>query len=174
MSTEPMSISEAPARELEHIDQYLTFALGGEQYGTDVMQVQEIKVWDGVTRVPYSPNYILGVINLRGAIVPIIDLRVRFGLKSALFDSTTVIVVVHVAGERGERVVGVVVDSVKEVHDIAAANIQPPPDLLGAVDQVFVKALANVDGKLVILLDMEKLVTSSIMGEAAPRVALAS
>jgi purine-binding chemotaxis protein CheW len=174
MSAEPMSITAEAPRGSEQVDQYLTFALGSEQYGTDVMRVQEIKVWEGVTRVPYSPKYILGVINLRGAIVPVIDLRVRFGLKCALFDSKTVIVVVRVAGERGERVAGIVVDSVKEVHDIAASDIQPPPELLGSVDQVFVKALASVDGKLVILLDMEKLVTSSIMGEGASRAVLAA
>jgi purine-binding chemotaxis protein CheW len=161
-------------RGVARVDQYLTFALGGEQYGTDIMRVQEIRAWEAVTRVPYSPQYILGVINLRGAIVPVIDLRVRFGLEHASFDSATVIVVVRVAGERGERVVGVVVDSVRDVHDIAASQIQPTPELLGSVDRLFVKAIANVDGNLIILLDMERLVTSSIMGEHAVREARAS
>jgi purine-binding chemotaxis protein CheW len=160
-------MTSQPVRGIARADQYLSFALGGEQYGTDVLRVQEIKAWEPVTRVPYSPQYILGVINLRGAIVPIIDLRVRFGLEHAPFDSTTVIVVVRVAGERGERMVGVVVDSVKEVHDIAASQIQMPPELLGSVDRLFVKAIANVGGNLIILLDMERLVMSSIMGEHA-------
>ena len=154
-----------PPQGMARIDQYLTFALGGEQYGTDVMRVQEIKAWEAVTRVPYSPPYILGVINLRGAIVPIIDLRVRFGLEQAPFDSTTVIVIVSVAGARSERVAGVVVDSVKEVHDIAAHRILPPPELPGSLDRRFVKAIADIDGKLIILLNMEALITSSIMGE---------
>jgi purine-binding chemotaxis protein CheW len=145
--------------------QYLTFMLGGEEYGTDILRVQEIKGWDTVTRVPHSPSYVLGVINLRGAIVPVIDLRLRFGLERAPFDATTVIVVVHVAGERGERVVGMVVDAVSEVYDVASENMHPPPEMLGTVENIFVKGLANLDGKLVILLDIERLVISSVLGE---------
>jgi len=144
-------------------EQYVSFTLGGEQYGADITRVQEIKGWDTVTRVPYTPKYVLGVVNLRGAIVPVIDLRMRFGLGHVPFEPTTVIVVIRVPAERGERTVGVVVDAVNDVHDIPIAAIQPSPELLGgSIDQVFIKGIATLDGKMVILLDIEKLVSSSI------------
>ena len=157
------SASAAPAAG--PTQQYLSFILGGEEYATDILTVQEIKGWDTVTRVPYSPNYILGVINLRGAIVPVVDLRVRFSLASAAFDAATVIIVVHVPGARGERIVGIVVDAVSDVYSVASHNIQPPPDAMGAVDQMYVTGLANLDGKLVIILDIERLVLSSVLGD---------
>src|SRR5450631_4386651 len=86
-------------------DQYLTFMLAGEEYGVDILRVQEIKGWDRVTRIPHTPDYVLGVINLRGAVVPIIDLRLRFGLEEIKFGPTTVVIVVRVAGDRDERTV---------------------------------------------------------------------
>lgn len=157
----------APAKRADGpAHQYLSFFLGGEEYATDILRVQEIKGWDTVTRVPYSPNYILGVINLRGAIVPVIDLRVRFSLEDAAFDSATVVIVVHVAGARGERVVGIVVDAVSDVYAVAAESITPPPDVMGSIDHMFVTGLARIDDKLVIILDIERLVTSSILGDA--------
>jgi purine-binding chemotaxis protein CheW len=146
-------------------EQYLSFLLGGQEYGADIRRVQEIKGWDSVTRVPYSPKYVLGVINLRGAIVPVIDLRIRFNLERVPYDSTTVIVVVHVPSERGERTVGIVVDAVADVYNVATENIRVPPDVLGAVERAFVKGLADQDGKLLILLDIELLATSSVLGD---------
>ena len=146
--------------------QYLSFFLGGQEYATDILRVQEIKGWDTVTRVPYSPKYILGVINLRGAIVPVVDPRVRFALESAPFDSATVVVVVRVAGPRGERIVGFVVDAVSDVYSFSAESIQPPPDAVGSVDQMFVLGLAKHEDRLVIILDIERLVISSVLGDA--------
>jgi len=145
--------------------QYLSFFLGGEEYATDILRVQEIKGWDTVTRVPYSPDYVLGVINLRGSIVPVVDLRVRFALAKAEFDAATVIIVVHVAGPRGSRIVGIVVDAVSDVYSVAADKIQPPPDVIGAVDHMFVVGLASLDDKLIIILDIERLVISSVLGD---------
>jgi len=145
--------------------QYLSFFLGGQEYATDILRVQEIKGWDTVTRVPYSPNYILGVINLRGAIVPVVDPRVRFALESAPFDSATVVIVVRVEGARGERIVGLVVDAVSDVYSFSAENIQPPPEAVGSVDQMFVLGLAKLDDRLVIILDIERLVISSVLGD---------
>jgi purine-binding chemotaxis protein CheW len=145
-------------------EQYLSFMLGSEEYGVDIQKVQEIKGWDTVTRVPYSPHYVLGVINLRGSIVPVIDLRIRFGLEEIPHDATTVIIVVHVPGERGERTVGMVVDAVADVYDVAGENIMPPPEALGSVDRVFVRGLANQNGKMLILLDVDGLVVSSVSG----------
>lgn len=151
------------AAQLRSYEQYVSFMLGGEEYGAEITRVQEIKGWDTVTRVPSTASYVLGVVNLRGAIVPVIDLRMRFGLERVAFDSTTVIIVMRVAAERGERIVGMVVDSVSEVHRIAADSIQPPPAFMGAIDQVLIKGIADVDSKLVILLDIEKLVASSFV-----------
>jgi purine-binding chemotaxis protein CheW len=145
--------------------QYLSFFLGGQEYATDILRVQEIKGWDTVTRVPYSPTYILGVINLRGAIVPVVDLRVRLALESASFDSATVVIVVRVAGTRGERIVGLVVDAVSDVYSFSAENIQPPPEAVGSLDQMYVLGLAKLEDKLVIILDIERLVISSVLGE---------
>jgi purine-binding chemotaxis protein CheW len=142
--------------------QYVSFMLAGEQHGVDVVRVQEIKGWDSVTRVPSTPSYILGVINLRGAIVPVIDLRVRFRLESAAYGSTTVVVVVRVPGERGERTVGLVVDAVNSVHDIAPSSIRPSPSLPGMVDDAYIEGIAVVGGALMLLLDVHALVTASI------------
>jgi purine-binding chemotaxis protein CheW len=146
--------------------QYLSFFLGGQEYATDILRVQEIKGWDTVTRVPYSPDYILGVINLRGAIVPVVDPRVRFSLESAPFDSATVVIVVRVTGTRGERIVGLVVDAVSDVYSFSAENIQPPPEAVGSIEQMFVLGLAKLEDKLVIILDIERLVISSVLGDA--------
>ena len=155
VKTENRSVSANP-------EQYVSFTLGSEQYGVDVARVQEIKGFDSVTRVPYAPAFVLGVVNLRGAIVPVIDLRMRFGLKQVPYDSTTVIVVVRIGAARGERIAGLVVDAVNEVHHIAADLIRPPPPLAGMVEQSHVRGIADIDGRLLMLLDIESLVTSSI------------
>jgi purine-binding chemotaxis protein CheW len=159
------AVKAAPGRGGGTAHQYLSFFLGGEEYATDILTVQEIKGWDTVTRVPYSPDYILGVINLRGSIVPVVDLRVRFALEKATFDAATVVIVVHVAGTRGERIVGIVVDAVSDVYTVPSENIQPPPDVMGSVDHMFVVGLANLDDKLIIILDIERLVISSVLGD---------
>jgi purine-binding chemotaxis protein CheW len=154
------------AAEGRQTERYLSFMLGGEEYGVDILRVQEIKVWDTVTRVPYSPPYVLGVINLRGSIVPVIDLRIRFGLERVTQDATTVIIVVQVPGDRAERTVGMVVDAVADVHDVARQSILPLPDALGPIEKVFVRGLADQGGKLLILLDIEGLIVSSLAGES--------
>jgi purine-binding chemotaxis protein CheW len=143
-------------------EQYLTFMLAGEEYGVAILQVQEIKGWDKVTRIPHTPEYVLGVINLRGAVVPILDLRRRLGLGSVEFGPTTVVIVVRVAHGGGERTVGMVVDAVSEVYNVATSETRPPPDVCGNVNTVFVKALATVQDRMLILLDMERLIGDSI------------
>src|SRR5579863_2022997 len=90
-------------------EQYLTFMLAGEEYGIDILRVQEIKGWDRVTRIPHAPAYVLGVINLRGTVVPVLDLRCRFGIETIPFGPTTVVIVIRVAGGRGDKTVGIVV-----------------------------------------------------------------
>ena len=145
------------------MEQYLTFMLAGEEYGVDILRVREIKGWEKVTRVPHTPNYVLGIINLRGAIVPVIDLRTRFSLENIPFGPTTVVIVVRVAGERGDRTVGMVVDAVSEVYNVPTGDTRAPPDMLGPVDRVLIKGLARVEDKMVILLDVDRLVNSSVL-----------
>jgi purine-binding chemotaxis protein CheW len=157
----------------ESSEQYLTFMLAGEEYGVDILRVQEIKGWDKVTRIPHTPDYVLGVINLRGAVVPILDLRRRFGLETIAFGPTTVVIVVRVMSGRDERTVGMVVDAVSEVYNVDAADTKPPPDVCGSVDTVFVKALATIEEKMLILLDIDRLVGNSITDELVPGAAVA-
>jgi purine-binding chemotaxis protein CheW len=154
-------------------EQFLTFMLAGEEYGVDILRVQEIKGWDKVTRIPHTPDYVLGVINLRGAIVPILDLRRRFGLDTTEFGPTTVVIVVRVAGARVERTVGMVVDAVSEVYNVDVGDTKPPPDVCGSVDTIFVKALATVEDKMLILLDIDRLIGNSISDDSLQSVAAA-
>jgi purine-binding chemotaxis protein CheW len=157
----------------EASEQYLTFMLAGEEYGVDILRVQEIKGWDKVTRIPHTADYVLGVINLRGAVVPILDLRRRFGLEMIDFGPTTVVIVVRVGAGRGERTVGMVVDAVSEVYNVDAADTKPPPDVCGSVETIFVKALATVEDKMLILLDIDRLIGNSITGDLATGAAAA-
>jgi len=165
--------SSADKAAAESSEQYLTFMLAGEEYGVDILRVQEIKGWDKVTRIPHTPDYVLGVINLRGAVVPILDLRRRFGLETIAFGPTTVVIVVRVMSGRDERTVGVVVDAVSEVYNVDAADTKPPPDVCGNVDTVFVKALVTIEEKMLILLDIDRLIGNSIADELVPGAAVA-
>jgi purine-binding chemotaxis protein CheW len=142
--------------------QYLTFVCAGEEYGVAILCVQEIKGWEGVTRVPYSPNYLLGVMNLRGVIVPVIDLRTRFGLESRATDGSSVVIVVRVHTNLGEKTAGIVVDAVSEVYSVSPENIKPTPDLGASAELACVHSLASIDQKMVMLLDIDKLVGSCI------------
>jgi len=133
--------------------QQLTFALAGEEYGVDILAVREIRGWSRVTRIPQTPDYLLGVLNLRGAIVPIMDLRLRFGLERESYGDTTVVIIVAVE----ERLFGIVVDSVSDVVDIDPAAIKPVPDMGVVVDTRYLKGLATHVERMVMLLDVEKL-----------------
>lgn len=158
-----------PADAFSMTDQYLTFMVDGEEYAVEILQVQEIKGWDTVTPVPNTPDYVMGVINLRGAVVPIIDLRKRFHLDAITFGPTTVIIVVKVVDEDSERTVGVVVDAVSEVYRFNREDVQPPPDLGNAIGTEFVRGLVAVEDKMVILLEINRLINSDILdvpGEA--------
>lgn len=144
------------------VEQYLTFQLVGQRYGVEILRVQEIKGWEKPTRLPHSPEYVQGVINLRGAVVPILDLRRRFGLGEAEYGRTTVVIVVKVATARGELTAGMVVDGVCEVCNIDAQDLRAPPELTGAIDTDFVRGLAMVDDKMLILLDVARLVATTL------------
>jgi purine-binding chemotaxis protein CheW len=142
--------------------QYLTFICAGEEYGVEILCVQEIKGWEGVTRVPYTPPYLLGVMNLRGVIVPVIDLRSRFGVALRAPDSSTVVIVVRVRTSHGEKTAGIVVDAVSEVYSVAPDDIKPAPSLGASTDSACVRGLATVDEKMVMLLDIDRLVGTCI------------
>ncbi|NUR22118.1 chemotaxis protein CheW [Frateuria sp.] len=133
--------------------QQLTISLGNEEYGIDILAVREIRGWTPVTRIPQAPSYVLGVLNLRGAIVPVLDLRLRFGLARGEYSATTVTVVVTVAG----RLFGVVVDAVSDVLDVEADQIRPVPDMGTTVDTEYLKGLTAVGERMVLLLDVDKL-----------------
>ena len=147
--------------------QYLTFMLENEEYGVDILRVQEIKGWDSVTPIPNAPAYVKGVMNLRGTIVPIIDLRQRFGLPRSDYGPTTVVIVLKVTGESGERTMGVVVDGVSDVYNVGAEQAKPPPDFGSVVDTEFVKGLATVGDKMVILLDIDNLINVAVLSNVA-------
>jgi purine-binding chemotaxis protein CheW len=144
-------------------NQYLSFILAGEEYGIDILRVQEIKGWNNVTPIPNTPKYIKGVINLRGTIVPIIDLRERFNLETIPYGATTVVIVLRVESEKGSRIMGIVVDAVSEVYNIAANDLKAAPDFGQAISTDFVKGLATVDERMVIVLDIDHLLNSSVM-----------
>jgi purine-binding chemotaxis protein CheW len=135
--------------------QFLTFVLGDEQYGVEILQVQEIRGYSGVTPIPNTPPYIKGVMNLRGTVVPVIDLRARFSMEAGEYDKFTVIVVVTV----GEKVIGLVVDAVSDVLDIPASEIRATPDLGARVDTQFISGMANIGGRLAVLLDIQRLLS---------------
>lgn len=158
----------ADAESLDDGRQYLTFHLGGESYGVDILRVQEIKGWSAVTHVPNSPDYMLGVLNLRGEIIPIVDLRVRFGMAELEYLPTTVVIVLRVNGRSGvRRTMGIVVDGVSDVLNIAETMVKPTPDFGAVVNTEFISGLATVDGRMVMLIDIDRLLTSGDLTDEA-------
>jgi purine-binding chemotaxis protein CheW len=143
--------------------QFLTFVCAGEEYGVAILCVQEIKGWEGVTRVPHAASYLLGVMNLRGVIVPVIDLRLRFGMPEAERDVFTVIIVANVNG----RLAGIVVDAVSDVINVGDAHLCAAPEYEGQENREFIRGLAQVDGKLLVLLDVDRLVNPDSLEKSA-------
>lgn len=172
MSTKPNTATPpaAPAPAAGS-GQYLIFQLADEEYGVDILKVQEIRGWSGVTRVPNMPAWVLGVLNLRGTVVPILDLRRRFALPPLELDASKVVVVLAIAGAQGRRVIGVVVDSVSDVLDIPAESIRPAPELGAAIRSGFIAAMATLGERTLVLLDVDKLLTVEELGslDATPR-----
>lgn len=135
----------------EAINQYLTFMLGAEEYGLEILRVQEIKGFSAITPIPNTPPHIKGVMNLRGTVVPVLDLRMKFALAKAEYNQFTVIIVVNV----GSKVTGLVVDAVSDVLDVPANDIDPAPEMGGA-DVSFLRGLAKSGDRLIALLDIDK------------------
>ncbi|HET7772630.1 MAG TPA: chemotaxis protein CheW [Burkholderiaceae bacterium] len=147
--------------------EFLTFRLGEEEYGIDILKVQEIRGYENPTRIANAPAFIKGVVNLRGVIVPIVDMRLKFNCASAEYNSFTVVIVLNVGG----RVVGMVVDSVSDVLELQNENVKPAPELSSAIDADFIMGLGSVGERMLILLDIEHLMHSPDMcltdGQAA-------
>jgi len=140
----------------------LTFSLGGEVYGVDILRVKEIRGWSPVTRIPQTPASTLGVLNLRGLIVPIVDLRVRFALKTAEFTPQTVIIVLSLRTGNGQRECGIVVDNVNDVVDIAADNVKPAPELGGGQSSEYIEGITSHDEQMLILLNAESVASPDL------------
>lgn len=141
--------------------QYLTFLLGEQEYGVDILRVQEIKGWDQVTRVPSTPAHVKGVINLRGSIVPVIDLRLRLGLDEIPYGATTVIVIVRIETPRGQRTTGLVVDAVADVFTIARADLQDAPDFGAEADVKYIEGVAVRGDTMLIALALDRLLSAT-------------
>jgi len=139
--------------------EFLIFTLGAEEYGIDILKVQEIRGYDSVTRIANAPEFIKGVINLRGIIVPIVDMRIKFHLGRVEYDHQTVVIILNVAG----RVVGMVVDGVSDVLTLATDQIMPAPEFGATLTAEYLTGLGTVDGRMLILMDIEKLMTSREM-----------
>jgi len=139
--------------------EFLSFVLGKEQYALDIMSVKEIRGYESVTQIANSPNFIKGVINLRGDIVPIVDLRIKFGVGEATYNEFTIVIMLNVR----ERIVGIVVDAVSDVIKLGGDDIKPPPEFGVAFDTKFLHGLAEVNEAMVILVNIESLISSDAL-----------
>lgn len=153
----------------QHEHEYLTFLLGQEEFGVDILCVQEIMVLAPATKMPGLPDYVRGVINLRGTIVPVVDLRLRFGMPEKDYDATTVVIVLRIKNDSKISVLGIVVDAVSEVYKLSANQLKGAPDFGNSIDNCFIEALGVVDDKLVILLNTDQLLNVNQLYKIAAR-----
>lgn len=160
MSTHPQSAYAAQADDQTDLKEYLAFTLGREEYGLDILRVQEIRGYEPVTRIANAPGFIKGVVNLRGTIVPIVDMRIKLELGEPVYDQFTVVIILNIAG----RVVGMVVDSVSDVTTLKPEQIRPAPEVGAAFDSDYLVGLGDLGERMLILVDIDKLMTSSEMG----------
>ncbi|MEG0676660.1 MAG: chemotaxis protein CheW [Comamonas sp.] len=143
--------------------EYLTFRLGQEEYGIDILKVQEIRGYEPPTRIANAPEFIKGVVNLRGTIVPIVDMRLKFHCSEVVYNNFTVVIILNLRN----RVVGIVVDSVSDVMELSAEAIRPAPDIESAIDSGCILGLGSVGERMLILLDIERLMGNVDMGLVA-------
>jgi purine-binding chemotaxis protein CheW len=151
---------EAARNAMNAGGEFLTFRLGAEEYGIDILRVQEIRSYEQPTRIANAPAFIKGVVNLRGVIVPIVDLRLKLGCESADYNSFTVVIVLNVRG----RVVGAVVDSVSDVLELPRDSIKAAPEMASSVDAGFITGIGSINDRMLILMDIESLMSSADMG----------
>ncbi|HYS88915.1 MAG TPA: chemotaxis protein CheW [Bradyrhizobium sp.] len=154
------AMPEAPASKESSGSEFLAFTLGKEEYGINILKVQEIRGYETVTRIANSPAFMKGVINLRGIIVPIVDMRIKFNLGDPTYDQCTVVIILNV----GNRVVGMVVDSVSDVITLTADQIRPAPEMGGSVNTDYLIGLGALDQRMLILVDIDRLMSSADMG----------
>ncbi len=140
--------------------EYLAFSLGGEEYAVNILQVQEIRAYEKVTRIANMPSFIKGVMNLRGAVVPVVDLRVRFNVGKADYDASTIVIVINI----GPRTIGMVVDGVSDVVAIKASELRPAPQIAGVLTAEFLEGVAILDKRMLIIVDINGLMSSKEMG----------
>ena len=161
-----MQLSEQTVRDAQMASaagaaqEYLTFTLGAEEYGVNILKVQEIRGYEKPTAIANAPAYIKGVVNLRGTIVPIVDMRIKFNLGEATYDQFTVVIILNVS----ERVVGMVVDGVSDVISLEAGQMRAAPEFSSTFDTRYITGLGTVDERMLILVDIDKLMSSSDMG----------
>ncbi len=148
--------SRATATAAELLDQLISFSMGNEDYGVDIQTVKEVIRFKAITRLPKAPDFVKGVINLRGDIIPIIDLRERFGMEQKEYTDMTRVIVVEVDG----RSIGTVVDSVSHVIRIEEGEIEPPPPCVGKISEEYIRGVGKVDEKLVVLLNIDRILTA--------------
>jgi len=165
--------------------EFLTFIIGKEEFAVEILRVQEIRGWEMPNPLPSVPSYVKGVVDLRGTVVPIIDLREKFNLKAS-YDSTTVVIVVHILTSQGERIVGLVVDAVSDVHQFDLNNLQPAPDISNSIDSQYILGLTTIrdsqgqssaaqmggdnkvlsdKGRMVIVVDLDKLAMDGLIND---------
>ena len=154
------SRTSSPSSALQAKAEFLTFQLGQEEYGIDILRVQEIRSYETPTRMAHAPDFIKGVIDLRGVIVPIVDLRMKLGCPTVEYTAFTVVIILNVA----DTVLGVVVDSVADVVNLPLDAIRPTPQFQSLVDESFIQGIANVDERMLIVMDIEALLSSADMG----------
>ena len=142
------------------VQEFLAFKLGSEEYGIDILKVQEIRGYEAVTRIANAPEFIKGVINLRGIISPVVDMRIKFKLGEPVYDQFTVVIILNING----RVVGMVVDSVSDVTSLTAEQIKPAPDMGPAFSSEYMIGLGTIDERMLILVDIQRLMSSPEMG----------
>ncbi|WP_296949993.1 chemotaxis protein CheW [uncultured Massilia sp.] len=140
--------------------EYLAFTLGSEEYGIDILKVQEIRGYEAVTRIANAPEFIKGVINLRGIIIPVVDMRIKFKLGTPTYDQFTVVIILNIGG----RIMGMVVDSVSDVTTLTPDQVKPAPEMGTAFNSEYLMGLGTVDERMLILIDIDKLMSSSEMG----------
>ena len=143
-----------------NLREFLAFKLGSEEYGIDILRVQEIRSYEEPTRIANAPAFVKGVVNLRGVIVPIIDMRLKFNLSQASYDAFTVVIVLNI----GNRVVGMVVDAVSDVITLTPEQLRPVPEFNSTIASDHILAIGAVEDRMLILVDIEKLMTSAEMG----------
>ena len=140
--------------------EFLAFTLGSEEYGIDILKVQEIRGYEAVTRIANAPEFIKGVINLRGIIIPVVDMRIKFNLGTPVYDQFTVVIILNISG----RIMGMVVDSVSDVTTLAPEQLKPAPDMGAVFDSDYMIGLGTLDERMLILVDIDKLMSSREMG----------